>query len=203
MDDGPSPGGLVEAHADQVELVLASASPRRAQLLGLLDRPFEVRIAEIDESVLDGEEPAAHVERLARHKVGAIESTTAEIVIGADTVVVIDGDIIGKPDDVEHATAILERLSGRSHLVLTGVAVRRGTSVRSAVAATTVTMRAITPDEIATYIASGEPMDKAGAYGLQGIGGRFVERIDGSHHNVVGLPLTVVEQLISELIASS
>ena len=189
-------------------LILASASPRRSELLALLERPFEVRVADVDESVLPGEAPAVHVERLARLKAttvatrladehaGALDEAGETIVIGADTVVVLDGEVVGKPDDARHATRILRRLSGRDHQVLSGVAVCRGERVHSAVAHTLVGMRTISDDEITRYVASGEPLDKAGAYGIQGAGGRFVEHIDGSYHNVVGLPLTVLEALL-------
>jgi septum formation protein len=178
-------------------LVLASASPRRAELLTMLGRSFEVRVVPVDESAAAGEDAAALVERLARRKAQAADTGPGEIVIAADTVVVLDGEIIGKPTDADDAAAILRRLSGRSHEVLTGVAVRTGDDVRSAVESTTVVMRSLGPDEIDDYVATGEPLDKAGAYGIQGLGGRFVERIDGSYHNVVGLPLTVVERLLS------
>ena len=184
-------------------LVLASASPRRAQLLGLLGRPFEIRIADVDESQLGDEQPMTHVARLAGAKAAAIDSTGAEIVVGADTVVVLDGEILGKPKDADQAREMLARLSGRDHVVLTGVAVRHGDDVRSTVVSTTVTMRDIAREEIAAYVATGEPFDKAGGYGIQGLGGRFVERIDGNYQNVVGLPLTAVESLLSELSADA
>ncbi len=203
-------------------LILASASPRRAELLGLLGQPFEVRVADLDESPRPGETPGALVERLARAKAVAVaedmvaqepvaEDLVAEdllaesgeaggstVVVGADTVVVLDGAILGKPADAADAVATLRRLRGRTHEVLTGVAVVRtpGLDVTSFVEATTVRFAPMTDAEVEAYVATGEPLDKAGAYGIQGLGGRFVEAIEGSYHNVVGLPVAQLARLL-------
>lgn len=181
-------------------LVLASASPRRRELLGLLGLPFEVRAADLDESVLDGEDPSPYVERLARAKATAVSADLDEVVIGSDTTVVIDGMILAKPADGDEAMAMLARLSGRTHVVLTGVAVRRGDEVRSAVDAAEVDMTTIDPVAAAWYVATGEPMDKAGAYGMQGIGGLFVAAVRGSQQTVIGLPMPVVIGLVAEVL---
>jgi septum formation protein len=183
-----------------VRLVLASASPRRAELLRAAGFDFVVRPADVDESVLGGEDPATHVRRLATVKAAAIESDAGrEVILGADTVVVIDEDILGKPRDEAEAADMLRRLSGREHRVLTGVAVKRGGDVRVGVDQTRVWFETLTPEEIAWYVASGEPRDKAGAYAIQGLASRFVSRIEGSHTNVVGLPIHVVRRLLHEV----
>jgi septum formation protein len=171
-------------------LVLASASPRRRDLLQLLGLRFEVRPAEADETPRPDEAPAALVRRLATAKAAAVVSGTGdEVVIAADTVVEVDGATLGKPADPDDAAAMLRRLSGRTHRVLTGLAVRHGAGAATAVVVTAVSFTALTEADIAWYVATGEPLDKAGAYAIQGAGGVFVERIDGSYHNVVGLPL--------------
>jgi septum formation protein len=185
-------------------LVLASASPRRAELLALLGAPFEVRAADIDETPLAREAPASLVERLARTKAAAVAAAVADgtVVIGADTVVVCDGDVLGKPADEADAAAMLARLAGRSHQVLTGVAVARAGSPGSEVSfveSTTVWFAPLHDADIAAYVATGEPLDKAGGYGIQGIGGRLVERIEGSYHNVVGLPLAQLAAVLAML----
>jgi septum formation protein len=193
----------VSGTAGVPRLLLASASPRRRELLALLDRPFEVVAADVDETPRPGEPPESLVERLALAKAAAgrriAGSSPADIAIGADTVVVVDGEVVGKPTDQADATAILRRLSGRDHEVLTGLAVVAGTDARSTVVATTVTFVAMTDAAIAAYVATGEPADKAGAYGIQGRGGRFVAAVDGSYHNVVGLPLAQLADLLGEL----
>jgi septum formation protein len=185
-------------------LVLASASPRRAELLALLGVTFEVQVADVDETPRPGEPAADLVERLAREKALAVAQNSAEgavDVVGADTVVVLDGDVLGKPADPADAVTMLRRLQGRDHEVVTGVAVVRSrpaslevpgpssSDVVSFVETTEVRFAPMSDDEVEAYVATGEPLDKAGAYGIQGLGGRFVERIVGSYHNVVGLPL--------------
>jgi septum formation protein len=172
-------------------LVLASGSPRRAQLLGHLGVAFEVRPADLDESVLPGEEARAYVERLARAKAAAVAGG-GELVIAADTTVEVDGTILGKPVDRADATRMLRLLSGRTHRVHTGVAV----ADRSIVVTTEVRFVDLTEGEIAWYVGSGEPLDKAGAYAIQGAGGAFVAGIDGSASNVVGLPLAELVDLL-------
>lgn len=169
-------------------VVLASASPRRRELLALIGVPHEVRPADIDETYLPHEAPAAHAERLAREKALAVHAPDA-VVIGSDTIVVVDGDVLGKPADSAEAARMLRRLSGRSHTVMTAVAVAWQGRVESGVEAVGVTFRELSDDEIARYIATGEPMDKAGAYGIQGFGATLVSRVDGDYFAVMGLAL--------------
>ena len=183
-----------------MRLVLASASPRRADLLRAAGFAFVVRPASIDESATPDESAAALVQRLASAKAAAVATADPlDVVIGADTVVVLAGRILGKPRDDRDATAMLERLSGRGHEVLTGVAVRQGGRAIVSVEETRVYFAPLRADEIAWYVASGEPRDKAGAYGIQGLASRFVERIEGSHANVVGLPVAVVQRALKSL----
>ena len=171
-------------------VVLASASPRRRELLALVGIGHEVRPADVDESVHPGEEPAAYVERLARAKAEAVAARAPEaLVVGSDTTVVVDGEILGKPTDEDDARRMLRALSGRTHVVLTAVAVARGARVESAVERVSVTFRALDDAEIARYIATGEPMDKAGSYGIQGFGATIVARIEGDYFAVMGLAL--------------
>jgi septum formation protein len=183
-----------------VRLVLASASPRRADLLRAAGFAFVVRPASIDESATPDESAAALVRRLAAAKAAAVATADPlDVVIGADTVVVLDGSILGKPRDDRDATAMLERLSGRGHEVLTGVSIRQGGRAIVSVEETRVYFAPLRADEIAWYVASGEPRDKAGAYGIQGLASRFVERIEGSHANVVGLPVAAVQRALKSL----
>ncbi|HVR30911.1 MAG TPA: Maf family protein [Thermoanaerobaculia bacterium] len=181
-------------------VVLASASPRRRELLTSIGLRFEVRAVAVDESVRLGESPEEHVLRLALEKARA-SGEPGELVLGADTVVVLDGEILGKPRDREDARRMLGLLEGREHRVLTGVALREVASERSAVAvaASDVRLRPLDAEEIAWYVTTGEPSDKAGAYALQGVGGLFVDSIRGSSSNVIGLPLGVVYELFPEL----
>jgi septum formation protein len=181
-------------------VILASSSPRRRELLSLVGIAHEVRPADIDEAYLRGERPAEHAERLAREKARVVAVAVPEAVaIGADTIVVIDGDVLGKPRDPAHAAEMLRRLSGRSHRVITAVAAAwRGASA-SAVEEVGVTFRALTEPEIAAYIATGEPMDKAGAYGIQGFGATIVERVDGDYFAVMGLALNRLVRLLEGL----
>jgi septum formation protein len=178
-------------------VVLASASPRRRELLTLVGIEHEVRPANIDESYLAGEAPAEHAERLAREKAVAVHEAGV-VTIGSDTIVVIDGDILGKPRDREHASAMLRRLSGRSHVVMTGVAVYWNDRLLSALEMVGVTFRSLTSDEIERYIDTGEPMDKAGAYGIQGYGATIVERVNGDYFSVMGLPLRRLAGLLRD-----
>jgi len=172
-------------------LLLASRSPRRAELLRTLGVAFRVLDVEVDETPTAGEAPDAYVRRLARDKARAGRAIVDSLpVLAADTTVVLDGAILGKPLDAADARTMLARLAGCTHEVMTGVAVIDGRgSLRDTVLATRVTFRTLAPDEIAAYVASGEPLDKAGAYGIQGLGGALVARIEGSYSNVVGLPL--------------
>lgn len=178
-------------------IVLASASPRRAELLRAAGFTFVVEPMDVDESVLPGETPDAHVRRLARQKATAGAARhPGSAVIGADTVVVVDGRILGKPRDDADARAMLEELSGRTHQVYTGVAVARDGHLRDAVDVSAVTMARLSAAEIAAYVESGEPRDKAGAYAIQGRAARFVEHLEGSFSGVVGLPVAVVHRLL-------
>lgn len=181
-----------------VPIVLASTSPRRAQLLALLGLTFEVAPADIDETWRNGEAPAAHAERLAREK-AALRARPDALVIGADTIVVIDGAILGKPADAADAAAMLRRLSGREHDVFTAVALAHGAQTASGVARTTVRVRALDAPTIAAYVATGEPMDKAGAYGIQGFGAVLVEGIEGDYFTVMGLGLGLLVELLGRV----
>jgi septum formation protein len=182
------------------KFVLASGSPRRRELLQGLDVGFRVRPADLDESVLPGESPDEHVQRLAREKAAA-EAAEDELILAADTVVVIDGDILGKPDDADEARRMLSRLAGQRHTVFTGVAMLDGASRRrvQGLARTDVRIAAMTPAEVDWYVTTGEPLDKAGAYAIQGLGALFVEAIDGNYTNVVGLPIPLVKELFQRL----
>ena len=183
-----------------LRVILASQSPRRRELLALVGIAHEVRPADVDESALPGEAPGPHAERLARAKADTLARRHPDaLVVAADTVVVIDGDILGKPRDAVHAREMLARLAGREHTVVTAVAVSRGDRVASAVERVLVRFRPLSDGEIAAYVATGEPMDKAGAYGIQGYGATIVERIDGDFFAVMGLPLATVVRLAREL----
>ena len=183
-----------------IPVILASASPRRRELLELVGIVHEVRPADIDESLWPGETPVGHSERLARGKAHAIAAAAGDaVVIAADTIVVVDGDILGKPKDVAHATEMLQRLSGRQHTVYTAIAVARGERTESAVEAVEVVFRALSDSEIAEYIATGEPMDKAGAYGIQGFGATIVERVDGDYFSVMGLGMRRLVALLERV----
>ena len=179
-------------------LVLASRSPRRLQLLAQLGVAVTVSPADVDETVGPGETPRDYVERIARQKVSVIEAPDNTRVLGADTAVVLDDSILGKPESPASAQRILQRLSGRTHSVFTAVALRSPGGMRVVCVETRVTMRTLSPAECACYLASDEPWDKAGAYAIQGLGGAFVQRIDGSYSNVVGLPLCETLALLRE-----
>ena len=179
-------------------LVLASGSPRRIQLLSQLGLPFDVVPSEIDETLRSGEEPAPHAERLAREKALAVAARHPDaVVLGADTVVVVDGDVLGKPLDTEHAVRMLLRLQGREHTVATGVAVAHdGGRVVSGVEQVRVRFRRFDEALARAYVSTGEPLDKAGAYGIQGYGSALVEGIEGDYFAVIGLP---VVRLLTQL----
>lgn len=174
-------------------VVLASGSPRRRELLDQLGLAFVVVVPHVDETPQPGEQPVALVRRLAVAKAAAVEG---DPVLGADTIVEVDGEILGKPVDADDARRMLRRLSGRSHRVHTGVAVRSGERTQVEVTTTIVTFAPLTPPLIEWYLGTGEPFDKAGAYAVQGHGGVFVETIRGSVSNVVGLPLSTVARLL-------
>ena len=182
-------------------LVLASASPRRQELLRNAGIAFTVQPADVDETPLPGESPRACAERLAREKALAVwPRRSTDKVLGADTVVVVDGVILGKPVDAEDAARMLRLLSGRVHQVITGVCLVSPPdgAARTASETTFVTMGEISDDEIRSYIATGEPMDKAGAYAIQGIASRWIPRIEGDYSNVVGLPVALVWRMLNE-----
>ena len=173
-------------------LVLASQSPRRRELLALAGIPFTVRAAPVDETPLPGEEAECYVRRLAEAKARAVEAGPDEIVLAADTTVVVDGAILAKPEDPHDAERMLRLLSGRRHEVLTGICLKGSSRVVVDHALTHVWFTRMTGPEIAEYAASGQPLDKAGAYAIQGLASKFIERIEGDYCNVVGLPVALV-----------
>ncbi len=178
------------------QLVLASASPRRRELLAGLGVTFEVSPADVDERVHPGEDARAYVRRVAREKAAkAAQGAAGKRVLAADTSVVLDDEVLGKPSDAEDAKRMLRRLSGRAHWVFTAVALD-GPSRDELLVETRVHFRELTEGEIAWYVSTGEPLDKAGAYGIQGRAGMFVERIEGSPSNVIGLPLAETVALL-------
>jgi septum formation protein len=208
-----------------VRLILASASPRRAELLRSAGYDFEIHAVDIDERSKPGEPPAEYVDRLAKEKsslaldelsrkgpakagphvldasdvASGFSRTGAVMVLGADTAVVVGEAILGKPHDAEDAARMLRRLSGRSHQVMTGVCLQTTQRSVSHVEISSVTFAPLTEDQIAWYVASGEGADKAGGYAIQGLASRFIPRIEGSYSNVVGLPIAVVSDLLSRL----
>ncbi len=185
---------------DQPLLILASGSPRRQSLLAGLGVPFRTVVPQVDEEAVQVPgDPAGLVLARARAKAEAVAAKDAGLVIAADTVVVIDGDVLGKPVDPQQAGHMLGRLSGRRHEVYTGLLVldSRTGEKAEAVEVTRVWMRRLTPGQIDAYVASGEPLDKAGAYAVQGLGALLIERIDGCFYNVVGLPLMRLGLLLS------
>lgn len=178
---------------------LASKSPRRQELLRQLGYEFEVVAADVDETPRAGEAPRDYAVRMASEKARAARAPRALPVLGADTDVVLDGRILGKPANREDALAMLAALSGRTHEVCSGVALLRGTELLTAVSVTQVTFGTISLDEAQHYWASGEPADKAGAYGIQGLGAQFVKEIRGSYSGVVGLPLYETARLLKQM----
>jgi septum formation protein len=182
-----------------LNLVLASASPRRRELLAQAGYSFQVHPAHIPEDPLPGEDPIAYVVRLAREKAEAIYNQLGDLtatVLGADTTVVLDNQILGKPADSADAARMLRLLSGRTHRVITGVAVVAAARTEVAAEVTAVKFLALSDEEITAYIATGEPTDKAGAYAIQGRAARWIPRIEGDYFNVVGLPLALVSTML-------
>jgi septum formation protein len=173
-------------------LVLASQSPRRAEILRQAGIPFTVRVAPVDETPLPGEKPADYVQRLAETKALAVPAGPDEVVLGADTTVVIDGEMLGKPVDAADARRMLGLLSGRRHEVLTGICLKHGGLLTLDWTVTQVWFARMTDADIEEYAASGEPMDKAGGYAIQGLASKFIDKIDGCYFNVVGLPVALV-----------
>ncbi|MEE3332568.1 MAG: Maf family protein [Myxococcota bacterium] len=209
----PTPTSAQDSSATQasqpVRLVLASGSPRRRYLLHHAGIQFDVQPADIPEERRSGETPESFARRLAREKAHAVASQlpgeTGSAVLGSDTIVVLGEDVLGKPRDPEHAVELLTRLRGHPHRVITAVALARAgvidadsTSIRDFAVSSDVAMRSANEDEIRTYVASGEPLDKAGAYALQGEGRRFVASVEGSETNVIGLPVEETLALLRE-----
>jgi septum formation protein len=216
-----------------VHLILASASPRRAELLRSAGYTFDVVVADVDESIRPGESPSIYVRRLAADKSAAAMGRATPglkacatsvgtdvlrasqgakvaqafrpadvIILGADTTVVVDGEILGKPRDDQDGREMLRRLSGKTHQVMTGVSLRQGAFEVGRVETSSVEFRALTDEDIAWYVASGEGRDKAGGYAIQGLASRFIPSISGSYSNVVGLPVAAVDELLRSLLAS-
>jgi septum formation protein len=186
-----------------IQLYLASKSPRRRELLAQLGLAFECIEGSVDESVLDGENPQDYVLRLAKAKAVSGQNNAGSAqsnipILGADTSVVIGSQILGKPSDEQEAVAMLTRLSGNSHVVYTAVAVNHNRAIKSVCCVTKVFFADMTVRQINSYVATGEPMDKAGAYGIQGLGGRYIQKIEGSYTSVVGLPLYETGVLLAE-----
>ncbi|MGJ0635629.1 Maf family protein [Xenorhabdus bovienii] len=184
-------------------LYLASGSPRRRELVGMLDFNFEILTPQVEEKWQEGESPQQYVSRLAREKAqaGVAIAPNDFPVLGADTIVVLNHRILEKPRNPQHAAEILSALSGQSHQVMTAVALSNSQHILSEIVITDVIFRQLSQQEIQEYIATGEPMDKAGAYGIQGKGGCFVRKINGSYHAVVGLPLVETYELITRFLA--
>jgi septum formation protein len=181
-------------------VVLASGSPRRRQLLELIGIEHEVMPSNIDETMRPREAPRRHAERLAREKASVVAKREPDrITIAADTIVVINRKVLGKPVDADDARRMLSMLSGREHTVITAVAVARGRKLRSAIEEVRVRFRRLREDEIDAYIATGEPMDKAGAYGIQGYGATIVQCVEGDYFAVMGLPLARLVTLLRDL----
>ena len=180
-----------------MDIILASKSPRRRELMELIGLPFTVRVAQVDETMEDLP-PEEAVAQLSRKKAEAVRQTLDEVVIGTDTIVVLDGKILGKPEDATDAYRMLKFLSGRRHQVMTGVTVLLGGRCVSITEVTEVSFRQLTDGEILSYIASGDPMDKAGSYGIQSGGALFVDKIHGDYYNVVGLPVCRLHQILKE-----
>ena len=184
----------------ECRVVLASGSPRRHDLLNLVGISHEVRPANIDETMRPRENPQRHTERLAREKATAVATRDPNLItIGADTIVVVNRKVLGKPTDADQAAVMLRQLSGREHTVITAVAVSRGKKLRSAVEEVRVKFRKLRDDEIDSYIATGEPLDKAGAYGIQGYGATIVECVEGDYFAVMGLPLARLVGLLRDV----
>jgi nucleoside triphosphate pyrophosphatase len=180
-------------------LVLASRSPRRRAILQEAGIPFVVRPADVDETPRPGELPREYVTRMATDKARAVAAAPDEIVLGADTTVVIGGQMLAKPLDSRDAMRMLELLSGQRHQVVTGICLQRAGGLVQDCAETSVWFAPLSRQEIEAYVASGEPLDKAGAYAIQGLASKFIRRIDGCYFNVVGLPVALVYQHLRAL----
>lgn len=182
-----------------MQLILASQSPRRKELLGLFRVPFAVRVADIDETMNPARNPYDEVARVSRLKAEAVPHNPDDVVIAADTIVVCQGQILGKPKNEADAFRMLRLLSGKGHQVMTGLTVLRGDTVKVCTEVTDIHFRALSDKEIQTYIRTGEPMDKAGSYGIQGGAALFAEKIVGDYFNVVGLPVCRLGQILNTI----
>ena len=182
-----------------MQLILASASPRRKELLGLFHIPFTIRVADIDETMDNTKLPFDEVARVSRLKALAISRDADDIVIAADTIVVCGGKVLGKPKTEEEAVSMLQLLSGRDHQVMTGCTVLKGERCETFTEVTDLHFRPLSRKEIENYVASGEPMDKAGSYGIQGGAALFCERMAGDYYNVMGLPVCRLGQVLKEI----
>ena len=182
-----------------MKLILASQSPRRKELLGLFGRPFLIRVADIDETMDLTQSPFDEVARVSRCKALAVRREPEDVVVAADTIVVCDGKVLGKPRNEAEAIAMLEMLSGRDHQVMTGVTVLRGQQSETFTEVTDLHFRPLSRREIEGYVASGEPMDKAGAYGIQGGAALFCEKMAGDYYNVMGLPVCRLGKVLRAL----
>lgn len=183
------------------ELILASASPRRAELLSMLGLSFRVVPADVSEELLPDETPGVHAERLSREKAARVrEDHPDALIVAGDTIVVLDGVVLGKPEDEDAAVQMLMTLQSRTHTVMSGIAVASpGKVIRSAVECTDVTFRGMDDDEARAYVATGEPLDKAGAYGIQGLGASLVRRVTGDYFTVVGLPIPALLRVLESV----
>jgi septum formation protein len=182
-----------------MKLILASQSPRRKELLGLFHIPFTIAVADIDETMDPTKDPAREVARVSRAKAMAIPREIEDVVIAADTIVVLDGTVLGKPKNAAHAEAMLTALSGKDHQVMTGVTVLRGEKILTHTEITDIHFRPLSQKEIRAYVTSGEPMDKAGAYGIQGGAALFAEKMHGDYYNVMGLPVCRLWQMLQQI----
>lgn len=182
-----------------MELILASQSPRRRELLGLFRLPFVIRVADIDETMDSNASAYDEVARVSREKALAVSRGEDDVVIAADTVVVCRGKVLGKPHSTEEAVQMLSLLSGRDHQVMTGMTVLRGEKILSCTEVTDIHFRELSQKEIDAYIATGEPMDKAGAYGIQGGAALFAEKMVGDYYNVMGLPVCKLHRMLTQL----
>ena len=183
-----------------MQLILASASPRRRELMGLYHIPFVIRAADIDESMDPAGSPFDEVGRVSRAKAMATPREKDDVVVAADTIVVCEGKVLGKPHSQEEAAAMLQLLSGRDHQVMTGVTVLRGAQAETVTEVTDVHFRPLTDKEIRAYVESGEPMDKAGSYGIQGGGALFCSRMEGDYYNVMGLPVCRLGLMLRKMV---
>jgi len=183
-----------------MKLILASQSPRRRELLSLLKIPFTVCVSQADETMDPGAPPEQQVALVSRRKAEATPRQEDQVVIAADTIVVCDGNVMGKPHCREEACRMLERLSGRTHQVMTGLTVLWGNQCHTCTEITDVTFRSLSRQEIDRYVDSGEPMDKAGAYGIQGGAALFAEKLSGDYYNVVGLPVCRLVQVLQSMV---